>query len=171
MISTAFRNNQPDVHSFVELQDSGEPVDGVPQDIVERPDLKADFAISLVQDGNYHAGSKHHVFGFCYKGKRISRAQLASTGHILETYGVESDGNQYVCIVMMRNHGYRLSSAAKVPYIYGFLPSTTSLETISGLSHHVSVYKPNMPTNDPILAILKRPSPTKWIWCYENGNT
>ena len=49
-------------------------------------------------------------------------------------------------------------------YTLGLIPSTVVPELIPGHSHHISVYKPAVGTDDPVLELLKRPSKDKWYW-------
>jgi hypothetical protein len=84
---------------------------------------------------------------------------------IKEAYGAEENGMQYVCIVLFRNSQRRLLAVGELPYVCGLLPATLKPETIPPKSQHLSVYKTENPISDPILAVLKKPSDSKWRWC------
>jgi hypothetical protein len=109
----------------------------------------------------------HRSFGFCYKGQpMISDEKLQrSKQHIKEAYGVEGDdGVQYVCVVLFKRSGMPLSNASTLPYALGLLPTTVLAEKIQGRGYHLAVYKAGLETDDPVLKMLKRPSPDKWFW-------
>ena len=109
----------------------------------------------------------HRSFGFCYKGQpMISEETLQrSKQHIKEVYGVEGDdGVQYVCVVLFKCSGMQLSNASTLPYALGLLPTIVLAEKIQGRGYHLAVYKAGIETDDPVLAMLKRPSPDKWFW-------
>ena len=109
----------------------------------------------------------HRSFGFCYKGQpMISEETLQrSKQHIKEVYGVEGDdGVQYVCVVLFKRSGMQLSNASTLPYALGLLPTIVMTEKIQGRGYHLAVYKAGIETEDPVLAMLKRPSPDKWFW-------
>ena len=115
---------------------------------------------------------KHHCFAFRYKGNRITKQALDNAKIALkEAYGVESNGMQYLCVVLYKSHGRRMSTVATVPYL--LLSNSIILEPIEtsdGRLHHITVFKTQVVTNDPLLAKLKEPCNHKWKWHNANVN-
>ena len=164
LISSYWDNQQAAVHRFVQLpRESSSTTVGEP--ITLMPQLKVKMADGLDPvDYPPNADQKHRVFGFCFKGPALTEYDLERTPYIKEAYGVEIDGVHYVCIVCFRHAHRRLSAISTIPYSIGLLPSTVLPELVPNSNHHISVYKPYMSTDDPILEKLKRPSATKWKW-------
>ena len=129
------------------------------------PQLRAAFA-NVTDDNSYRVDpdAKFRAFGFCYKGPALSPSAFAKSDHIKEAYGVKFDDMHYVCVICFRRNSRRLASAPAVPYANGPLPHTIAVELVPGCAHHVSVYQSSITTDDPVLAMLKRPSMDKWFW-------
>ena len=114
---------------------------------------------------NYTPESKHRTFGFCYKGPSVLSARVLEKATIIkEAYGVEDNGVNYVCIVLFTKNQRRLATAGDIPYACGLLPATLRAENVSGCRHQLSVYKADTPSDDAVLAMLKKPSENKWRW-------
>ena len=162
LTSTVWKNDTEGVNAFVnlphDLHNHGNP-------IFDRvvPILKVNMAIGI-DPIDYLAGSdiKHRSFGFCYKGLPISRQAISFTHYIKEAYGTELDGVHYVCLILFKRFGRRLTKVSTLPFIC--LPPTVTPELIPGSEHHISIYKADMRTDDAVLEHLKRPSNTKWFW-------
>jgi hypothetical protein len=164
LISSIWSNEIEGVNYFSRLVSSVDAGDEGEQDL-PMPQLKADFA-NATDDYEYADApdAKHRAFGFCYKGPLLSESVLKKSAHIKEVYGVKVNDMHYVCIVCFHRNSRRLSSVTNLPYVHGLLPHSITVERVPGREHHVSVYKPLVVTDDPVLAMLKRPSLDKWFW-------
>ena len=95
--------------------------------------------------------------GVCYKGPRVSMSRLREFNFIKEAYGAERPGLQCLVLILFKKASIRLDQV---------------LETVSKVIplklEYVSVYRPNEPTSDPILAAIKRPSAKKWMFRMAN---
>jgi hypothetical protein len=166
LISSKWSNEIQGVNYFSRLATSvdGEGGQQVRVDL-PMPQLIADFA-NVMDDYEYAdtLDTKHRAFGFCYKGLSLSESVMKKSAHIKEVYGVKVNDIHYVCIICFNRNGRRLSSVANLPYVNGLLPHSITVELVPGCAHHVSVYKTQTITDDPVLEMLKRPSMDKWFW-------
>ena len=107
---------------------------------------------------------KHRYFGFCYKGPVITRGALQASVIFKEAYTVNVDDMHYVCLVLYHRCGRRGTCLGATIYTSNLLPTDVILEQIPGCDHQISIYKTHIPTKDPVLEMLKRPSGSKWRW-------
>ena len=164
LISSFWQNNLSAVHRFIVLVKDSNDVP-LREPMTEMPQLKVQMAAGLdPQDYPCNADMKHRVFGFCFKGPALTVYDLQRTPNIKEAYGVEHEGIHYICIVCFRHASRRFHAFSTLPYTIGLLPCTVIPEVVPGSSHHISLYKPFISTDDPILEKLKRPSAYKWQW-------
>jgi hypothetical protein len=93
------------------------------------------------------------VIGISYTGPRVAMSRLRRLNFIKEAYGAEVSGVQFLVLVLFQKSRVL---AERV------------LETVSKVVplklQAVSVYAPNHPTSDPILAAIKLPSANKWMF-------
>jgi hypothetical protein len=150
-------NELSGVNYFVELDDA---IGSVEQLMRPVPPLFARVA-NGVED---RADARYHIFGFFYKGDRVSKQLLQRLKMVKEAYGVEVDGFQYVCIVLYMKERRLLGEIAFAPYC--FLPSSVIPELIRGpdAPRHISVYDTKSVIDDPVLSMLKKPCASKWKW-------
>ena len=165
MQSSQWNNTAHGVNSFTDLPDD---VDEIVQ---EHPGLLSPTLISLLAsgiEGSPSMDAKFHVFAFCYKGKRIMKQALLNSKIIKEAFGVEVDGTHYVCIILFRARSRRLATIGSVPHACGILPKSVIPELIVSSDPaqlcHVSVFYVHTMTDDPVLAMLKKPCNNKWKW-------
>jgi hypothetical protein len=84
---------------------------------------------------------------------------------IKEAYFVTDDGDtQYVCIVLFKRFAQTASGAATLPYMIGLMPCTIVAKRMPGRDYNLTAYMMNHSTDDPVLAMLKRPSSHKKYW-------
>ena len=164
LISSLWQNTSSIVHRFIVLVKNSDDIP-LREPITEMPQLKVQMAAGLDPiDYPCNSDIKHRVFGFCFKGPALTVYDLQRTPNIKEAYGVEHEGIQYICIVCFRHASRRLHAFSTLPYTIGLLPCTVIPEVVPGSNHHISIYKPFISTDDPILEMLKRPSAYKWKW-------
>jgi hypothetical protein len=99
---------------------------------------------------------------------------------VKEAYGVKANGLQYLCLVFYQKSSCAIKTVTSVLYRTGILPRTVVPELmVSGkktdasqqnLHHHVSVFKAGGKTDDPVLAMIKKPSLGKWSWVANNNS-
>ena len=164
MSTSDWDNELPGVNFFVELPDDGPVVEEF--DDVPPPVCPADKLIVRMVNGHEKPDSKQFIMALFYKGKRTSKLALIDSFMIKEAYGVESDGLQFLCLILYVNNGRRMKDIASVLYNNGILPHNVTPEPIPGSDepHHISVFRVSAVTNDPVLTMLKKPSLTKWKW-------
>ena len=163
LVSSAWNNDILSVNSFVKLSPTNsEPAVAF---VSAMPRLKIEFSTGISQaDRNLISDLKHRPFGFCYKGPAIAETVFRQSTHIKEAYGVETDGVQYVVVVVFKKSGFQISDSAALPYELGLLPWSITAEIIPGCNHHISVYKISVSTDDFALEMVKCPSMNKWYW-------
>ena len=164
MSTSDWDNELPGVNFFVELPDDGPVVEEF--DDVPPPVCPADKLIVRMVNGHEKPDSKQFIMAIFYKGKRTSKQALINSFMVKEAYGVESDGLQFLCLILYVNNGRRMKDIASVLYNNGILPHNVTPEPIPGSDepHHISVFRVSAVTNDPVLTMLKKPSLTKWKW-------
>jgi hypothetical protein len=166
LVASKWRNDLAGVNSFYRLAttaDGGLGISGQVGDL-RHPKLRTALANAIDDDEDDEApDAKYRAFGFCYKGPVISPRLFAKSGHVKEAYGVKVDDMNYVCVISFKRMARMVSCAANLPYC-GLLPFTISPELVPGCTHHLSVYRPTITTDDPVLEMLKRPSMDKWFW-------
>jgi hypothetical protein len=153
--STSWDNDVRGVNCFLEY---------VPGDAVVGGgvDCRASDLIACVAKGVVEkVDAKYHIIGFFYKGGRVTEEALQNSKIVKEVYGVEVDGFQYMCIVLYVKERNSIHNLAFVPYV--IIPSNATLGLIDQ-HHHISVYDTKSVIDDPVLAVLKKPSDRKWKW-------
>lgn len=105
-----------------------------------------------------------YAFGFCFKGPNLTVDKFWRAAFIKEAYGSTHCGVHYVCIICFRDKGLSVIGALQAPYATGIIPSDIVALTVPGRNFHISAYKEGVQTDDPILRMIKTPSPHKWYW-------
>ena len=165
LISSKWMHDVVGIHRFMQLTDEWSNNAILPEPNMEMRQLKVRMAEGIdPRDYPCNADIKHRAFGFCFKGPAITQNDLEKTPNIKEAYGVEHGGIHYVIVVCFNKASRRFNALSTYPYVLGLLPHTTMPEFIPGSDHHISVYKPFISTDDPILERVKRPSAGKWKW-------
>jgi hypothetical protein len=160
--SSAWDNAIIGVNSFAELPDDKEEDCYLYEAGVQCPSMNLVVRMANGTEERFGHIARYHIVAFFYRGARIARKLLLESSIVKEAYGVEEGGFQYACIVL--NHERAVGDLASVPY--EFIPNSVALEPIigSGLQRHISVLRTSAVTDDPVLAMLKRPSARKWKW-------
>jgi hypothetical protein len=162
LISASWSNDDASVNSFCKLNSSDNVLLWEP--ITVMPQLTVRFAADAEENNVPGSEFKHRVFGFCFRGPAISERVLQKLDFFKEAYGVEVSGVHYVCVICFKRFGQRLSDASTLPYAFGLLPCTIMADLVPGCDYHLAVYRAAINTDDPVLAMLKRPSMDKWFW-------
>jgi len=168
--STLWVNECPGVNLF-----PSDPIDTEPEVEESAPPrmLNGSDLIVLMANGIAEEANPASIMGIFYKGNPPSKRTLFDVSHIiLEAYGVEADGFQYLCLVLYKNKARPMKYIASILYDYHILPRSITPEFIQGTGpdgaiipmRHISIYKESQPTDDPVLAMLKKPSSKKWKW-------
>lgn len=161
-----WNNDLPGVNFFADLPDD---VDA-PEVCGELPTFPVGDLIARLVNGpsDECPDNKQFVMALHYKGRRASKQALLDSIIVKEAYGVEADGVQYLCLVLYKNNGRRMSTVANAFYDGGIVPRNAMPERIldprTGGVHHISVFKVAGLTDDPVLTMLKKPNYTKWRW-------
>ena len=166
--STYWDNDFPDVNLYKARANDNDDVHAV-DDLVSSTSkfqLSARLANGTIEPAK--KDNKYHFMGMYYKGDCVSQKALVTSSKVKEAYGVEANGFQYLCIVLSKQNGRRINRIANFVYDNHILPRSIIPEPIPGQGsedpHHVSVYQIRQPSDDPVLAMLKTPSPNKWKW-------
>lgn len=162
LCSVYWSNDQPEVNMFIRLPDD-EGGDDAPQQ--EAPShLRVRLARGI--DPLYSSSARLCIMAFFYQGSRVRKQTLVRSSVVKEAYGVEVDGIQYLCLVLFHKNRCEMRAMPDLVYGNGLLPRGVVPLFVPGSlqCHHISVFKKEVETDDPVLAMLKRPNPTKWKW-------
>ena len=165
LVASAWPNTLAGVNCFSAWPHTDQPMAQGPMDHI--PIMQVEMADGI--DPVDHAPNsdvKHRHFGFCYEGPAISTHALVNA-MVKEAYTVEVDHLHYVCIVLHESE--RIGDLGQLIYTGGLLTTDIKLCQIPDREHQISVYKPYIPTTDPVLEMLKQPSHTKWCWRYSRS--
>ena len=164
LIAVAWPNTTAGVDYFTEWPD--QPVEQGPLNISAIPFTQVEMADGI--DPLDHAPNsdiKHRHFGFCYEGPPISKTVLVNASRTFkEVYTVEVDHLHYVCVVLFNRDKQCSGNLGSLIYTTRLISTDVKLCQIPDREHQISVYKPLMPTKDPVLEMLKQPSGKKWCW-------
>jgi hypothetical protein len=166
LVSSTWGNEVVGVNSFSRLAASVGGESAPPSDPAPMPRLVYGVANAVGEetDDDEAPDARYRAFGFCYKGPALTPGAFAKTPHLKEAYGVTVGDVHYVCIVCFNQNSRKLPLVAALPYAGGPLPHSITPDLVPGCGHHISVYKPFVHTDDPVLEMLKRPSADKWFW-------